>query len=104
MCMCMCKFSYRCRCRCRYRYMGRCRCRCLTLMAPVSWLMAKLLLVSSSSAQSTSRNLRTGLTSQSMLLPRTSTSSSREAVRLTVMGQARGVQGGTAVTQVTEED
>ena len=45
---------------------------------------------------------------QDQLLPTgqcpASTSSSREAIRLTVMGQARGVQGGTAVTQVTEED
>ena len=76
MCMCMCRFGCRC----------RCRCRCLTLMAPVSGLMAELLLVSSSLAQSTSSNSRTGLTAPSK--PRTSccpasTFSSRETVRWT---------------------
>ena len=71
-----------------------CRCWCLTLMALVSGLMAELLLVSSSSAQSTSSNSRTGVTAPSM--PRTSccpasTFSSRETVRWTELWARLGV-------------
>ena len=59
-------------------------------------MMAESLLVSSSSAQPTSSNSRTGLTAPSMLLPRTSycpasTSSSRETVRWTESWARLGV-------------
>ena len=65
-------------------------------MALVSGLMAESLLESSSLAQPTSSNSRTGLTAPSMLLPRTSycpasTSSSRETVRWTESWARLGV-------------
>ena len=56
---------------CMHMFSCKCRCRCLTFVAPVSGLMAELLVVNSSSALSTSSNSRTGLTAPSMQLPMT---------------------------------
>ena len=77
-------------------------------MAPVSWLMAELLLVSSSSTHLQQHEDRPdcpqNAIAQDQLLPSQHILQQGDSHVDRVMGQAGGVQGGTAVTQVTEED